>query len=821
MANAEAYAQWIVANPDKRGTPEFETVAAAYKAARSESDKPEGFAPALGRGVMNFAAGILPGAATIGNTLLASPADLREAIMGPDKNLSSLVTGQAPKSRLAQRNDANDALMKELGADTSSLAYGAGKLTPQLAGTLGVGGGIANAARAVLPAVAARAAPLLSAIETAGMSSGGVGGAAGVGLRAAGGGVTGAASAGLVNPGDIGMGAGVGAALPGVLQALGMGGRAVGELFKGNETRAAERLARGLELTPAQVAQLTAAQELVPGSRPTVAQVLRTPQAGILERVVSDSPGGAALKSRYVEQNAARLAALDRVAPVDPRGFRTAQEDFGTAALNVIRPGDAAAKKATSAVYQSIPQDQTAFYMPDFAPIRDEIFPVLGIGQRGAVDRIIKASEDVGTMVVPGISPTKMKQGGGASLAQAVRKMGGISVNNNSGLRGEVASLRGDLKNLVRVNGGLSPASMAEAMQQRGYLTDDSTDALFEALRSEARGGYSASSFADVGQSARAGLDAAMGDAPGASRIPQKVTLRQFDAIRKDIGGSQRAAGMDPERATESLALSRMKEAMDARINEVVSGDGAFDEVLPLDWANKLTEGQALKKAQVAKYRTGPQAAAFDRGSDNLPKVQGGEFAAKVWGNRPGIANDIKQFRAVLDEQPDLLGKFRSMITTEGAGTATANDELSSKFVRWVDNSLPGLKASFEPEQVKALQRIAADIKRAGAGASAGMSRGSNTYQNASNALSLGLLDNPMLTYAANRVPFANAVTGPGLQWMRETARERMARDLAGLLADPTGAAAAVAAMRRQSSAVPGLLGANVLRAAPVLAADQ
>lgn len=37
MADAEKYAQWIVSNPDKKGTPEFETVSKAYRAARSDS----------------------------------------------------------------------------------------------------------------------------------------------------------------------------------------------------------------------------------------------------------------------------------------------------------------------------------------------------------------------------------------------------------------------------------------------------------------------------------------------------------------------------------------------------------------------------------------------------------------------------------------------------------------------------------------------------------------------------------------------------------------------------------------------------------------
>jgi hypothetical protein len=40
MATAEQYADWIVKNKDKKGTPEFETVAEAYKLARSETVAP-------------------------------------------------------------------------------------------------------------------------------------------------------------------------------------------------------------------------------------------------------------------------------------------------------------------------------------------------------------------------------------------------------------------------------------------------------------------------------------------------------------------------------------------------------------------------------------------------------------------------------------------------------------------------------------------------------------------------------------------------------------------------------------------------------------
>jgi hypothetical protein len=41
MADAEKYANWIVTNKDKKGTPEFETVANAYKQAKSETAQPQ------------------------------------------------------------------------------------------------------------------------------------------------------------------------------------------------------------------------------------------------------------------------------------------------------------------------------------------------------------------------------------------------------------------------------------------------------------------------------------------------------------------------------------------------------------------------------------------------------------------------------------------------------------------------------------------------------------------------------------------------------------------------------------------------------------
>jgi hypothetical protein len=50
MATADEYAAWIVQNADKKGTPAFDTVAAAYKDARASAEPPAGDAKAKGTG---------------------------------------------------------------------------------------------------------------------------------------------------------------------------------------------------------------------------------------------------------------------------------------------------------------------------------------------------------------------------------------------------------------------------------------------------------------------------------------------------------------------------------------------------------------------------------------------------------------------------------------------------------------------------------------------------------------------------------------------------------------------------------------------------
>lgn len=758
-------------------------------------------------------AGAVRGAGSIGATVLA-PIDAAARAVGVQNDFIGRT----------DRRQAMDEALSSLGADTDSLAFGAGKLGTEIAGTMGVGGALARGA-AMLPG-AARAAPVLDAISSAGFKAGGLTGARGVGARMLGGGVTGGASAALVNPDDADTGAAIGALLPPALQAAGVVGRAVGGALRSPQKKGGAEIAKALDLNDPQavrdaVARLRAAQSLVPGSVPTAAQALQTPQAGVLQRVMADSKGGAALQQQLAAQNAARLAALEGVAPTNPTGFASARQDMGEAIARYAIPARQSARANTSRLYGEVPQDEAMLYLPELGAIRDNYFGPGVFTDRGAVDKAVSTAQKIGTMDLPAIQPMRGGKVQGATLSQAVRGLGGISVKDNSGLRGEVAALRGELKNLVRVNGGKSPADVAEAMHEAGYLAEPSTEALFDALRAEARGEFSFGMNAGIDDYARAASERAMGDAPGAQVIPKKVTLKELEGLRRSIGQEQRAAGMAGN-DTAAKALGDMKKALDDRIDEVVRGDGAMDENLPIDWADKLTAARASKRAEVERFGTGPQAAIFKRGGDGQPMVQGGEVAAKFWGNRPGLADDVKSFRRLVDDNPRLLGQFRSMVTTEGASTATAGGNLSSKFVRWVDNTLPGLEATFDKGEVQALKRIAADIKRADGASAAGMARGSNTYQNAQNALSLGMLDSPLFQSLAVRAPMPLAAP---IQWMRDNARTEKAERMAGLLSDAGMTADALMAGAMQPPNL-GLLGSPaaggfLLRSAPLLAGDR
>lgn len=272
-------------------------------------------------------AGAVRGAGSIGATLLWPVDKATDLIMGDrGPNITGVVTGQQPLSRNEQRRqDMTDALGSVgLGADTDSTAFAVGKVAGEIAGTAGAGGALANVgARSAM--LASKAAPLLDAVRTGGMSAGGLTGAAGLGVRAAGGAATGATSAAMVNPEDAAQGGVIGAALPGVAKAAGAVGGAVGRALSPN-VRMPE-LARvavekyGIPLGPADISasRTTKAARSILNDAPLTAGIGERQRENVVRafnRAIGDTFDAAAEKLTPAVMKAAKVklgAEFDRI----------------------------------------------------------------------------------------------------------------------------------------------------------------------------------------------------------------------------------------------------------------------------------------------------------------------------------------------------------------------------------------------------------------------------------------------------------------------------------------------------------------------------
>jgi hypothetical protein len=178
MADAEKYAEWIINNSDKKGTPEFQTVVNAYQAAKIDAGRSSRTGDFIQGG-------------------LSSAANVASSLMYPVNKLLS-ATG-IMENTPAQQRQATQELVTE-GADVEGLPFKGGKLV----------GDIANAVSLtkMLPS---------KALQTGGFNLGGLqttNKLLNAGLRAGAGGIAGGTVTGVISPEDWKTGAGVGMALP-------------------------------------------------------------------------------------------------------------------------------------------------------------------------------------------------------------------------------------------------------------------------------------------------------------------------------------------------------------------------------------------------------------------------------------------------------------------------------------------------------------------------------------------------------------------------------------------------------------------------------
>lgn len=237
-----------------------------------------------GEVVRDLAAGAVRGAGSIGATILA-PIDAAARAVGIEND----IIGRS------DRRQAMTEALGAMGADTESAAFAVGKVGAEVAGTSGVGGVLANTAARVAPGAAAAFPGVIESLRTAGMSAGMPGA---MGARVLGGAATGAAAAGLVNPGEAGQGAAIGAALPVALSAAAQTGKALAKVIRApmqsDEVRAAVQIAKsqGLVVPPTQ-ANPTLANRLIEGTagKLTTAQNASAKNAKVFQRMSAKALG--------------------------------------------------------------------------------------------------------------------------------------------------------------------------------------------------------------------------------------------------------------------------------------------------------------------------------------------------------------------------------------------------------------------------------------------------------------------------------------------------------------------------------------------------
>jgi hypothetical protein len=207
MANAEKYANWIVNNADKKGTPEFETVRKAYQAAKIDEQQPSKPASNLTEQQLQAQNKAFP-ESVFGSRAINKPTTAGEMLQRQDP----IAVGQiAEVANIVGGKDGATNVAKRFGVSPQDPRFQAGQLTTDIGLGLAVpasGAAVASKIPAIAkyaPAIASSGADLAGA-KTANVLTN-------LGLRAGIGAGTGAITSGLINPEDIGTGAILGGVL--------------------------------------------------------------------------------------------------------------------------------------------------------------------------------------------------------------------------------------------------------------------------------------------------------------------------------------------------------------------------------------------------------------------------------------------------------------------------------------------------------------------------------------------------------------------------------------------------------------------------------
>lgn len=314
MASADDYAAWIVNNADKRGTPEFDTVAKAYQLAKNALPTFTPSDPSAGGGTLQF--GPI-------DTGIPTPQWLDRVLAGAGKSFAdsgrALVDYATFGGNKAAIDEAKvrDAPLMNTGAGMFGNAVGN---LAQMVGGGAAAGAVGTAAKVPQIVNAARGFLLPQSIPAA------AGGGAIMGALEP----TGTGESTLKN---IALGAFGGAAIPVGAAAARVGGSLVAPFMQSGREKLAGSTLERFATNPDAILAAKGGSS-IPGSAPTLAESVDDVGLSQLQRTLQNNPDSASLiTERLRANNNARVAALQDIAgDQGKRDFFAGMRDEGAKA---------------------------------------------------------------------------------------------------------------------------------------------------------------------------------------------------------------------------------------------------------------------------------------------------------------------------------------------------------------------------------------------------------------------------------------------------------------------------------------------------------
>jgi hypothetical protein len=152
-----------------------------------------------------------------------------------------------------------------------------------------------------------------------------------------------------------------------------------------------------------------------------------------------------------------------------------------------------------------------------------------------------------------------------------------------------------------------------------------------------------------------------------ARATPVPLDWRTLQDFRSSVGNEAFKAKLALNNR-DAAALGEIKNLLSGRVDEAAAqGLLKPGENFPADAYARWTEANAAHAAKKGRFDNNALGGIFRVGKDGEPVLQGEAIARRAWGD----AGDVQAFKKLVGQHEDLLGDFKSMVTTEGAATGT------------------------------------------------------------------------------------------------------------------------------------------------------